>query len=125
MVILKITDSIKLPAGKTEKLADEFARQAENGVLLLPSWCELVVVTESSAEVEIITGPQADLEAELTQALAYLAERHDCETCAHEPPDAEACLDLESCKACRTQPCACRYCYNGSAWKWRGAHGKD
>jgi hypothetical protein len=127
MVILKTRDLYHIRLGNRKDVAAALAKEAETGVLLLPEWCELVAVTESSADVQIITGdrPQAELEAELALALGYLSAQHDCETCAHEPPDAEACLDLASCEACRTQPCACRYCYGGSAWQWRGAHGKD
>jgi hypothetical protein len=66
-----------------------------------------------------------ELEAELAAALEYIKGRKDCETCKHEmPPDLlNACP--ADCEFCSGGHCKgiCKTCYNGSKWKWRGAHG--
>lgn len=62
MLILKTIDGLRLPNKLRQDAAAALAKEAETGVLLLPSWCELVAVTESSAEVKIINSERTEEE---------------------------------------------------------------
>lgn len=63
-----------------------------------------------------------ELEAELAAALEYIKAHKDCDTCKH---CGIACSNdpMDDCTDCRVSDCTCRFCYYGSKWEWRGAHG--
>ena len=70
-----------------------------------------------------------ELEAELALAVKIISAQRDCDTCKHRPPeDNYPCVAAQyDCMDCDHEHCeyACRMCYNGNKWEWRGKHGKQ
>ena len=64
-----------------------------------------------------------ELEAELAAALNHISARKECETCKYESKLREHGCIGECTDECLAADCVCRFCYYGSRWEWRGAHG--
>jgi hypothetical protein len=71
-----------------EVLAHDIKEQAKTGVIVLPSWCELLSEVPVGDEIQIVQQKEdarvAALEKELAAALAYISASKDCTTCKHE-----------------------------------------
>lgn len=62
-----------------------------------------------------------ELEAELAAALKHIEAQKDCETCKHKDCECTNYCIGDCSGDCQASDCACRFCYNGSKWEWRGA----
>lgn len=108
-----------------EALAADIRAQAETGVIVVPSWCELLSEVPAGEEIQILQQDTrvAELEAELARAMFYISAQKECTTCAHNY-DVKKCND-NLCHNCPTKSCPCSSCIDGSNWEWRGAHGTE
>ena len=100
--------------------------QAKTGVILLPSFCDLLNEVPADEEIQIIRQDErvAELEAELARAMFYISALKDCSTCKNQTNAAESCwADCGEC--CLSNSCVCAGCFDGSKWEWVGAHGNE
>lgn len=108
---------------QAHQLITDIHDQAKDGVVVVPSFCEVLAV-EDGTDLEIIVGKAeservAELEAELAAAMEYITAEKNCDACKHikNVPDTCPC----ECDKCRHEDCFCRDCIDSSKWEWRGA----
>ena len=109
-----------------EALAADIRAQAETGVIVVPSWCELLSEVPAGEEIQILQQQDdrvAELEAELRRAMFYISAQRACGTCEQYDKALAECDNI--CSQCLKEECFCRTCHDGSKWKWRGAHGTE
>lgn len=126
MVIIR--SMLHLPGYDMERLIDEINAQAQRGVIVLPSWCELLNEVPADEEIKVIQPTDADrvaeLERELAAAMAYITSIKDCDTCKHRIKTNAPCEMMDyDCYRCNCMECICKSCYGASNWEWRGASG--
>ena len=124
MMIIRINPTIILE--DYLRFAENIIAQAAAGVIVLPTWCEVLHNGNDGEEIQIILQDDADrvaaLETALGLALADLAKNKSCETCAHEPINPYDCYETGyACKSCKDGGCICRDCDECSKWEWRHA----
>ena len=126
MVIIRI--DAPLPPAELARVTKEIKAQAsQDGIIVLPCWCELLNEVPADDGVQIVTQGDrvAELEQELARAMFYISAQKDCNTCKHEMDGANADRCPAACEWCNGEPCAhtCQTCDNGSNWEWVGIHG--
>lgn len=124
MVIIR--SMLHLPGYNMERLTEDINDQARRGVIVLPSWCELLNEVPADEEIKVIqtdAARVAELEKELALALSYISASRLCVTCKHHLEGAAAHRCLADCERCAGEACKgiCATCHNGSNWEWRGA----
>jgi hypothetical protein len=122
VVIIRV--NARMTAEQAQAIVEGIHNQAPAGVIVVPSFCELLYADQTDPEIQVRhEGSRvAELEAELAAAMEYITAEKACITCKHDNSRPACPAD---CDLCKHAGCYCGDCIHGSKWEWRGAHGRD